>query len=165
MVSILVSGIIFILTVTGFVLLVRSRRFVGRLAGLTVSVLAVGFAADALAVMAVQSAGQHPLPLTALALYLSAAAALVAVSMTPLLGDESPSSKILLFVIRTGPASVRSIRKQLSDDDLVDKRLRDMVREGWITESKGSYRMLPKGRMIAAMISRYRRVLGWESGG
>lgn len=104
-------------------------------------------------------------PVTALVLYMAASSVTITVSMTPLLGDESPSSKILVCVMHRREMSAADLRALFSDRQLVAKRIGDMLAQQWITEHNGTYTVTPRGHLLASAIGAYRRMLGMRLSG
>jgi hypothetical protein len=99
------------------------------------------------------------LPITAIILYGFISLAFIVVSATPLLGDESPSSKILLMVNKKNGIAFSEIKKFFSTNDLILKRLDDLRKQSWIEKKNHMYYILPVGTMIAKIVSIYRKLL------
>lgn len=81
------------------------------------------------------------------------------------LGEESPSSVILLLIRKAKRLTGNQILSRFSDDRLIKKRLDYLTILGWIRKKDKMYSILPKGDMIAAKIFIYRKILGWEKFG
>ncbi|MDX1372901.1 MAG: hypothetical protein R3321_10545 [Nitrososphaeraceae archaeon] len=81
---------------------------------------------------------------------------------SPYLGDEGPSSRILLFVLNKKLVAKAEILKIFSDKEMIIKRLDDMVKAGWIEKRNNSYKMLKKGRLLSEGMILYRKVFGWR---
>lgn len=78
------------------------------------------------------------------------------------LGEESPSSVILLLIRKAKKLTGNKILSQFSDDKLIKKRLDYLITLGWIQKKDKMYSILPKGDNIAAKILIYRKLLGWK---
>ncbi len=106
-----------------------------------------------------------PLPLTSLILYTLLSCFHLVFYTSPLLGDKSPSSRIILYIRKKGSLSYNEIRRSLIDTPLITKRLDDLVAARWIERGKGRYRLLPIGLLLTRILETYRSVVGWKSSG
>lgn len=86
-------------------------------------------------------------------------------SVSALMGDESPTSKILLLVKQKRNMSYDEIRTKFQNEKLIKMRLNNLVSIGWIKKTRQSYFVLPKGIIIARIIQFYRKLLGWSDFG
>lgn len=165
MIFIVASVILFILTV--LVHIFFHRWLMGR-GGVTIKIFSVflfGFILNAFSILFLfhtRKWGVIPLPVTSVFLYGLLSLSYIIFFASPFLGDESPSSKILLLVKKNGRMSLEKIKDNFSDEKLILKRLKDMMKAGLIEEKGGSqkkYRILPKGQKIVMFITFYRRLM------
>jgi hypothetical protein len=83
------------------------------------------------------------------------------------LEHRSPSMTLLVAVADSGGAGCThdELRGLLAGASPVEVRLAAMVHEGMITQDGDGYRLAPKGRAWAAVLSTWRRLLGMPRGG
>lgn len=102
----------------------------------------------------------YPLPGSAIAMYLLLAVDWIVMSISPILGDESPSSTIVQRLSVAQPRRYQDIVSFFSDERLIIKRLQDMIASGWIRRVSGErYQALPWGQHIVRWIIWYRSLL------
>jgi len=80
-------------------------------------------------------------------------------------GDESPSSKIILLVAKYKNLALNELLSNFSDQQLVYKRLDDLVKAGLIEKINNRYFAKPKGKLLIRLIEIYRAVLNWNQTG
>jgi hypothetical protein len=160
MISIIISLVIFLLTFSVYILLQRTVLGNNFVIIKTYLIFFGGLIVDSVFEYRYISVNNVPsLPVTSIFLYITLALALIMVSMTPLLGDESPSSKIVLFVRKRKSVPFSDIVNMFSYDNLILKRLDDMIGQSWIKLEKGNYIILPKGELIASIVLKYRKLI------
>jgi len=83
------------------------------------------------------------------------------------LEHRSPSMTLLVAVAdsRGAGCSPDELRRLLAGASPVEVRLAAMVHEGMIVQDGDGYRLAPKGRAWAAVLSTWRRLLGMPRGG
>lgn len=83
------------------------------------------------------------------------------------LEHRSPSMTLLVAVAdsRAGGCSHEELRGLLAGASPVQVRLDAMVNEGMVIRDGDSYRLAPKGRAWASVLSTWRRLLGMPRGG
>jgi len=83
------------------------------------------------------------------------------------LEHRSPSMTLLVAVADSGAAgcSPEELRSLLAGASPVEVRLDAMVHEGMVTRDGDGYRLAPKGRAWATVLSNWRRLLGMPPGG
>jgi hypothetical protein len=83
------------------------------------------------------------------------------------LEHRSPSMTLLVAVADSGAAgcSLEELRGLLAGVNPVEVRLAAMVHEGMVTREGDDYRLAPKGRAWATVLSNWRRLLGMPPGG
>jgi hypothetical protein len=83
------------------------------------------------------------------------------------LEHRSPSMTLLAAVADSGAAgcSFEELRGLLAGASPVEVRLAAMVHEGMVTREGDGYRLAPKGRAWATVLSNWRRLLGMPPGG
>lgn len=106
-----------------------------------------------------------PLPLTSIVLYSQLSFLYLIFFTSPYLGDESPAAKIIFLVKKNGRLSYEKIKREFSDEELVIKRLDDLVKSGLIIRQKDNYYSAKSGQRLARIINFYRRLLHWGKGG
>jgi hypothetical protein len=80
---------------------------------------------------------------------------------------DSPSLVLALAIGRAGAGGLsrEEILRDMTDATLVDPRIRDLVRDGLVRIDGDRYRITPKGRCMARLFARHRRLLGLGTGG
>jgi len=83
------------------------------------------------------------------------------------LEHRSPSMTLLVAVADSGAAGCAAddLRGLLLGADPVEVRLDAMVHEGMVTRDGDGYRLAPKGRAWATVLSAWRQLLGMPRGG
>jgi hypothetical protein len=83
------------------------------------------------------------------------------------LEHRSPSMTLLVAVADSGAAGCapEELRSLLAGASPVEVRLNAMVHEGMVTLDGDGYRLAPKGRAWATVLSNWRRLLGMPPGG
>ena len=83
------------------------------------------------------------------------------------LEHRSPSMTLLVAVADSGGAGCtpEQLRSLLAGASPVEVRLNAMVHEGMVTLDGDGYRLAPKGRAWATVLSNWRRLLGMPPGG
>lgn len=162
MIYIYVSLLWFVVSVGIHILLNKFRLFLKIPWGVPLIVFIVGLAGCTITTLWLRSVGGivPSLPLTGVALYVAAVGAYGAVSASPSLGDESPSSKVVLHLLRRGALTEKNIFALFTRQDLITKRLRDLISSGWVREEKGMLMVTPVGMRFAKFFLWLRRVLG-----
>ncbi|MFA5039207.1 MAG: hypothetical protein WC732_05965 [Candidatus Omnitrophota bacterium] len=81
---------------------------------------------------------------------------------------NSPTLEIMLWASQRGHQglSMEELRSRMTDDYLVLERLKDLRRDGMVTiQENGRYSLSKKGRRLARLFERYRRLLAAGMGG
>ena len=84
---------------------------------------------------------------------------------SPYMGNISPSYKIMLTIKESHGLSKQAILKQFSDQELIGKRLDNLVLDGFLQKKEKLFKILPKGEKIISFIDFYRSCLKWRSSG
>lgn len=100
--------------------------------------------------------------ITALTVFVLLTMSYMVMTASLILGDESPSSKIILEVEKKPGISESKLITLFSDKKLVDKRLEDMLSSGMITQRGRSFMILPKGQILVFYVTLYHKLLGWK---
>lgn len=79
------------------------------------------------------------------------------------MGEESPTSKILLLMRKSQKMTETQISSYFSNEKLIKGRLKSLVDYGWIRQVDKMYSVLPKGDNIAGIILIYRKLIGWKT--
>lgn len=100
------------------------------------------------------------LPLTTIFFYSFLSIFYCIYAMSPFLGDEGPTAKIL-SALSTHPQGLTEnrLRSVLSDVEIIDKRIDDLIHSGWITKKDSRFISTHRGGRIAQWILWYRSVL------
>lgn len=106
-----------------------------------------------------------PLPLTGIFLYIFCSLAYLAITGSPTLGDESPTTKILLGLRRKGPLTQKQIFSLFTYREVIGKRMNDLLESQWIQKKGNALVATRRGRLIASFFTSYRRILGLSEGG
>jgi DNA-binding HxlR family transcriptional regulator len=147
----------FVLCVAGHLAAMHRHPTKGRLGAMT-RAFALGFPATLLLVPLLRSLGgwdgaEHP-----------ALAWIVAVLMHGLLFflfvecfyhiERSVTLRLLVELLEhpQGAATGAEIMREYSVDDMIRRRLEDLVRNGWVEESAGRFRLTEKGRRFATVM-------------
>jgi len=104
----------------------------------------------------------YPLPLSGLMVYVACCIDWAILSSSPILGDESPSTKIVHFLSVFGVGRKQQLINLFSQDALIDKRLRHMETTGWVKKIQGRYVAIGSGKRIATVLRWYRALLRME---
>ncbi|OGG04289.1 hypothetical protein A2Z33_04020 [Candidatus Gottesmanbacteria bacterium RBG_16_52_11] len=162
MISVLASILLFIATLVIHIMVRRpNARSIG--IGKVVADFAVACILAAVAIVALGEWFRDitpPLPLTGIAIYGFAAFSYVSFSASPFLGDESPSSVIVLLAREKGSMTLDDVLSEFPDRSIVDKRIADLISTGWIKRTRKGLVATGTGRIIAAAFGTYRRLLG-----
>ncbi len=105
------------------------------------------------------------LPLTGIFLYIALTLAYGSITASPSLGDESPTSKIVLLLFRKGPQTEKQIFSEFTHHEVLGKRIRNLLQTKWVTNNKGVLKATKQGRLIGKIFLLYRNVLGISEGG
>lgn len=106
-----------------------------------------------------------PLPLVSIALNIALALAYISITGSPSLGDESPSSKIVLSLLRNGPQTEKQLLKIFSDEEVIGKRLTDLISSRCLYEKRGMLIVALRGEIIARIFIAFRGILRLTQGG
>ncbi len=79
------------------------------------------------------------------------------------MGEESPTSKILLLMRKSQKMTETQITSYFSNYKLIRGRLKSLVDFGWIKQVDKMYSVLPKGDKIARIILIYRKLISWKT--
>jgi hypothetical protein len=104
-------------------------------------------------------------PLTMTIIYILLAADYMVEIATPVLGDESPSAKILYLLQKKIKMNKDQIVSRFSDDRLIGKRLTDLIGSEMISFSGKKYFILPAGNKIMNLIIVFRKMMRMENAG
>jgi hypothetical protein len=83
---------------------------------------------------------------------------------SPIMGEDSPSSEIVLMARKYGSITAKMVRNELHEDILVKRRLDDMVRAKWIKYKNSRYYILYRGKLLSKLIGIYRDLLKIQTG-
>lgn len=106
-----------------------------------------------------------PLPLTGIFLYIFCSVAYLTMTGTPSLGDESPTTTIVLVLRRKGRLTEKQIFSLFTYQDAIGKRVNDLLDGQWIQKKGNALVATWRGRLIASFFTSYRRILGLSEGG
>lgn len=105
------------------------------------------------------------LPYTSVMLYVFCSLAYLSIAGAPILGNESPTTKVLIGLRRKGPLSKKQILSLFTYDEVIGKRINDLIQSQWI-ERKGNRVIVTKrGAHIVSFFLVYRKLLRLSEGG
>lgn len=104
------------------------------------------------------------LPYSSILLFISLAAAYAGITGSPSLGDQSPTTSMLLY-LQKKPAKRQELLLHFKTTDVLAKRMEDFVGMGFIEKKKGRYFLTSKGKQMAKIFKLYRQILGLSEGG
>lgn len=171
MVYILISIILFILTVIIHIFTHRILVKVGVVTFKTVGVFLIGFLINFITIIFYYNKNKSnmrgelwlmPIPFTAVVLYGLLLLVYFALFTGPCWGEESPSSKIFLMVKKKKGMNIAEIKNNFRNEDLVMRRIDDLIGVNWLEKQKGKYKVTSRGKLILKFIIFYRKILGWE---
>ena len=103
-----------------------------------------------------------PLALSGIAVYALLSIAYLIFFLSPFMGEESPTSKIFILLMKKHRISRKDILDHFNDKDLIDIRISRLEQTGWVERKGTHYFSSPAGAIIATFILFYRRLLGGE---
>jgi len=107
----------------------------------------------------------YPIPVSASVLYILLYFAYIIYSVSPYLGQEGPTSRILMLFRKHQKLTEQQLIAAFTDKEIIFDRIDDLVRSKCVTK-RGTYILLsPVGSIIARGILKYRTVLGIQRGG
>ena len=107
----------------------------------------------------------RPLPLTAVVVYLLLSVAYLIFFLAPYLGEDSPTSTILIMLKKNNRRTFGQIRTKFTNQKLIGLRLVKFIDGGYVRKHHNKYFILPKGKLVATIINFYRQILGWNTFG
>lgn len=105
------------------------------------------------------------LPATSILLYCSLSLAWAALTASPTLGDESPTTTILMRLLCAGPQTEAQLMRIFTYEDVVGERINNLIRIGWVKKRGRSLIATKQGNLVATVFFAYRRILGLSEGG
>ena len=78
---------------------------------------------------------------------------------------ESPSQRILLIIKKKNEIASHELSGYVTDKDFVFSRLQDLLESKCICLEEEGYRLLPRGRMVASLLTAYQKISGRKMGG
>ena len=155
--SIFASGIVFLLCLAAHLITMRLRPVKGRLHAMTAAFLP-GFPLGVLLVFLLHRMGGWPVNLD------GEESPLLAYILAPLLHlllffffvecfyhiERSVTLRLLVELLEhpKGAATTEEIMREYSVDDMIRRRLADLLRNGWVRESDGRFQLTDKGRRL-----------------
>lgn len=97
-------------------------------------------------------------PLTSLTLYVLLSLIAVFFYLTPYLGGETPASMILAALHEHKRHSYKELRNLFTEEQLIGKRIEDLLSTGCIVQRKGTLRVTAKGRHLLGVIRIYQKL-------
>lgn len=152
MTDIAISFIVFIVAFMSHIGFHRFLRHLGRRSLVSFVPFAIGLIAVTILV--------DTLPFTTILFYAFLSIFYCIYAMSPFLGDEGPTAKIL-SALSTHPQGLTEyrLRSVLSNVEVIDKRIDDLTNSGWITKKDSRFIPTRSGTRIAQGILWYRSVL------
>lgn len=105
------------------------------------------------------------LPYTSVALYVFCSLAYLSIAGAPILGNESPTTKILMGLRSRGPLTKKQILTLFTYDEVIGKRINELIQSKWISKHRNTFFATKRGTTIASFFIAYRRLLGLSDGG
>jgi hypothetical protein len=102
------------------------------------------------------------IPLTAMILLVCMTFLFIIWILTPLLGEEGPTSMLLHIVRSQQKVTLDEIMKHFHDDETVKKRIGSLLDSGAVVKTGSRYRVSGKGEMLARLIGMYFRLISWK---
>lgn len=145
----------------------KIRLIVGIPLVVTLCVFFIGLIGCTLTNMWILSLGvsRIALPYTSIALYLFCSLAYLSIAGAPILGYESPTTKILIGLRRKGPLTEKQILSLFTYDEVIGKRINGLIQSKWIAEYNNTFSVTKRGNHIASFFIAYRRLLRLSKGG
>lgn len=106
-----------------------------------------------------------PIPVNAIILYGIFTAIYLIYFTNAYYGESSPTGKIYEILKEKGKATFKQIVDEFSDEDLIGKRLDNLVTGGLIRKKGKIYYLTLKSQKVMKAFDVYRRLLGWDRGG
>lgn len=105
-------------------------------------------------------------PITAFFFYCTLVAYVILMYITPYLSTKAPSTIILESLNIKHSTSYAQLCTTLSEQEVVDKRLQDLLKLGFIVRNvQGEFILLPKGVVVFRLLRAYEFIFGWHIGG
>ena len=95
-------------------------------------------------------------------LYFSLACAYI--QTYPAFQADAPSLKIMRLIHKSGTLTGDKIINSFSLENLVQDRVDDLVKDGFISVENGKYYLKPKGKLLAIVFYHYRKLYGLNFG-
>ena len=104
-----------------------------------------------------------PLPLSSLALFvLLIPVYLMLYFMTQ---QESPTKRLLLFLEKRGKATYAELAHYMTDKAIIEPRMSDLIRYGFVIKEGNGYRLLASGHRTSLALIAYEKACHKEMGG
>ena len=168
-----ISLISFLLTVTAHILIHRFLAKYKIITFKTTVVFIIGFSINTLLIflkvtkcsdeiICLNNWWTFSIPVTSSILYILLVFDYLAFFASPYLGDESPSSKIFLLVRKKKTATFAQIINTFSNQELISKRIDDLVRSKLVEKSGNQIVISDRGKTFLKIMNLYRKLLVWE---
>lgn len=133
----------------------------------TLSVFLMGLVGSVVTTMWLlgQAHAGFSLPYTSILLYVFCSLAYLSIAGGPMLGGESPTTKILTSLRRRGTLTKEQIFSLFTYDEVMGKRIESLIQSQWILKKNTIYFVTKRGKTIASFFIAYRRLLGLSQGG
>ncbi len=82
-----------------------------------------------------------------------------------MLGNESPTTKILIGLRHNGSLTEKQILSLFTYDEVIGKRIDELIQSKWIGKYNDTFFVTKRGKHIASFFTLYRRLLGLSEGG
>lgn len=157
----------FIIAVIAHIFVTKLRLILNISWIMTYSVFGVGFIGCVIVTLWMISSLPllYPLPISSIALYASLSLSYMALTASPVLQDESPTTKILRTLLTKGYQTEKQLLSVLSEDEVIGKRINDSIQFGWLAKHNSRLVMTKRGKHIVKFLQFYRRILGISEGG
>lgn len=167
MIFLFFSVLWFIVAAVIHILINKARYLVSVPRSYALLVFVIGGIACAVSefILALTNNDQIRLPITSMLLYVTCSVSYISITASPTLGDQSPSSKIVLSLLHKGSQNEKQILVLFTEEEVLGKRLKDLVDSGCVEKKKTKYFVTKRGMLLASVFINYRKLLGISEGG
>jgi hypothetical protein len=173
MVSILIAGLVFTITLIIHILVSRIFRLFGIKTMKLLLIFGLGlivFNRFFVSIIQPVSLGYKglffvPLPISAIFFYILLFMFYLIYYLSTYSGETGPSIKLYLIMRRYGKRSLSQIQNEFPEKDFIHKRLASLVNSGFIIKNNRIYTASPQGKRFVQLIGFYRFITGWKLGG
>lgn len=171
-----VTFIIFLLTVVGHIGYHRLTIWLGKKSFKTIRIFFLGFLLNSYFMVHIfmatieetsvtSSPWLYPLPLSGAFFYIMLFFSYIIYSASPYLGQEGPTSKLLMLLQKHPNLTEEQIVDSFTDEETILDRIADLIRVQWIIKRSKYMKITTKGAFLAKLLLWYRALLHVKYGG